>query len=303
MLKLRFTNNKQNAVWLVEPKVTIGRSAACDLVLDHSDIQAQHAEILVNHEQLKLNLLVETSSTFVNGKLVKMGVPVVLKPLDTLRLADAELQVIDPKQQSKAAPTVTRQEETTGWALKANHSALANRIFALKTENIVGRSNDCDITLAAAHLSRRHAQLIVKEGLLYVKDLGSSNGTYVNGKRVTQARVKRGDDLRFDTLSFGVIGPSDDLDKTTVRSVPQGLAKAASESAGASGSGPRPTAKPAQRKPSATKPSSPSNSSGAVEAIEPTQTSASRSVFVGIGLVCIITGGVYFAFQNGWLSI
>src|SRR5690606_311324 len=55
-------------------------------------------------------------------------------------------------------------------------------------------------------------------GLLYVRDLGSANGTFLNGERVNEARVRRGDELRFDTLSFGVIGPpSEDLDKTSIR--------------------------------------------------------------------------------------
>src|SRR5690606_30727816 len=95
---------------------------------------------------------------------------------------------------------------------------LANRVFPLAENNTVGRSSDCDISLSAAHLSRRHAQLQVVDGLLFVKDLGSANGTFLNGKQVAEARVKRGDELRFDTLSFGVIGPADDLAKTTVRS-------------------------------------------------------------------------------------
>jgi pSer/pThr/pTyr-binding forkhead associated (FHA) protein len=55
------------------------------------------------------------------------------------------------------------------------------------------------------------------DGLLFVKDLGSANGTFLNGKQIVESRVKRGDELRFDALSFGVIGPADDLAKTTVR--------------------------------------------------------------------------------------
>jgi pSer/pThr/pTyr-binding forkhead associated (FHA) protein len=57
----------------------------------------------------------------------------------------------------------------------------------------------------------------VLDGLLFVKDLGSANGTFLNGKQIVESRVKRGDELRFDALSFGVIGPADDLAKTTVR--------------------------------------------------------------------------------------
>lgn len=304
MLKLRFTNNKQNAVWLVEPKVTIGRSAACDLVLDHPSVQDVHAEIRVNYEQLHFLLLNDSDTTFINGKPVPKGRLVILKPKYGIRIGDTELQVIDPKQESQATPTLPRQIETTGWALKANHSALANRVFPVKTNTIVGRSNECDITLAAAHLSRRHAELVVKEGLMYVKDLGSSNGTFVNGQRVTESRVKRGDDLRFDTLSFGVIGPSDDLDKTTVRTVPKGGPRTAPAraSAGVANGKSSATARGAEtvRRPKqvAHRRSVPAQAA-TIETVEPTAKSGSLGAITGVILLLVIGGGVYLAWQNG----
>ena len=316
MLKLRFTNNKQNAVWLVEPKVTVGRSAACDLVLDDAAIKPNHAEIQVNHEKLQLQLLADVDNVSVNNKPVKLGSKAAVVPGDLIRFGQTELQVVDPKQTSRPAPTVTRQEESTGWALKANHTALSNRIFALKTANVVGRSNECDITLAAAHLSRRHAELRVKNGLLYVKDLGSSNGTYVNGERVKESRVKRGDDLRFDTLSFGVIGPSDDLDKTTVRTVPKGVAS--TPLARANSSPARANSSPARAKAAAgrttnakaSKPQSPRRAASAesprssqVETIAPSQSSKGRGGLIGLGLLIIIAGGVFYALRNGWIQV
>ncbi|MCW8194076.1 FHA domain-containing protein [Proteobacteria bacterium 005FR1] len=214
MLKLRLKNNKGSAVWLVEPKVTVGRGSGNDLMLEDLTVDPKHAEILVKHEKLTL---VNTSgkTVLVNGQSVTEQQ--LLKVGDQLQIGETALEVIDPKQQSAKAPSAAAAENT-GWALKANHTALANRIFHIKSETVIGRSNDCDITLAAAHLSRRHVKLFVEDGLLYARDLGSANGTYLNGEKITEARVRRGDELRFDTLSFGVIGPaSEDLDKTSVR--------------------------------------------------------------------------------------
>lgn len=211
MLKLRFKNNKHNAVWLVEPKVTIGRASSNDVVIDDPEAGEQHAEILVKHEHLTLVNL-SGRPLRVNNRLVSEKAE--LKVNDQLIIGKTSLEVIDPKQETRPAPS-----ESTGWALKANHTALGNRVFPIKTETVIGRSRECDISLAAAHLSRRHVKLFVQDGLLYLRDLGSANGTFLNGERVTEARVRRGDELRFDTLSFGVIGPpSEDLDKTTIRS-------------------------------------------------------------------------------------
>lgn len=227
MLKIRLKNNKYNAVWLVEPKVTIGRLSSNDMVLNDKEVADRHVEIKVDYEKLTLKNLESSQPVFVNETEVTGSCS--LKPGDVLTLGGTELQVVDPKQESPkervaAKPksntgnaTQVRAPKITGWALKANHASLSNRVFPLKEDNVIGRSSECDISLPAAHLSRRHAQLQVSEGLLYVKDLGSANGTFLNGKKISEGRVKRGDELRFDTLSFGVIGPADDLTKTTVR--------------------------------------------------------------------------------------
>lgn len=221
MLKIRFKNNKYNAVWLVEPKVTIGRLASNDLMVDDPDVADTHLEVLVDHENLTLKNLVPERPVKLNNELVTNLC--TLKPEDIISLGGVDLQVIDPKREPRTVleennnSTQLRPPKATGWALKANHAALSNRVFPLNETTIVGRSSDCDVSLSAAHLSRRHAQLQVVDGLLYVKDLGSANGTFLNGKQVVEARIKRGDELRFDTLSFGVIGPTDDLAKTTVR--------------------------------------------------------------------------------------
>jgi len=287
MLKLRFKNNKHNAVWLVEPKVVIGCHSDCDLVLDDPQVKARHLEILVEHEVIELRPVVASKVLFLNGQAVEDTVARPLKVNDSFTIAGVELEVIDPKVERAPSPTVTRQHETSGWALKANHSALANRMFALKSEMVVGRSKECDITLAAAHLSRRHAVLLIKNGLLYVKDLGSSNGTYVNGKRIVEARVKRGDELRFDSLSFGVIGPADELDKTSVRSVPsQTQAKPALKA--------RATVKapPIRAVPLA----------NPVETIQPSS-SGSKGVVALVGLILVVAVGVYFTLNKGLLPL
>jgi pSer/pThr/pTyr-binding forkhead associated (FHA) protein len=224
MLKIRFKDNKYNAVWLVEPKITIGRSATNALVIDDPLASDIHMEVLVDNEHLTLRNLIPTQPITVNGQTVTGACE--LKPDDQITLGQVELIVIDPKREAKVIAeesvnvTQLRAPKATGWSIKANHSALANRVFPLKDVNVIGRASECDICLAAAHLSRRHAQLQIIDGMLFVKDLDSANGTFLNGKRVAEARVKRGDELRFDALTFGVMGPSDDMAKTTVRKVP-----------------------------------------------------------------------------------
>ena len=57
----------------------------------------------------------------------------------------------------------------------------------------IGRSSACQIVLGDDTVSRRHAELRYADGRWLLRDLGSSNGTYVNGRLVTEAEVRRGD--------------------------------------------------------------------------------------------------------------
>ena len=221
MLKIRYKNNKYNSVWLVEPMISIGRSATNDLVIDNPAVADRHIEVHVSHETLTLKNLDPLKPVKVNATEVTGGC--TLKEDDEITIGGVSLVVIDPKRESKVVlpeavnATQLRAVVSSGWAIKANHAALANRVFPLKDVTVIGRATECDISLTASHLSRRHAQLQIVDGALFVKDLGSANGTFLNGKQVMEARVKRGDELRFDSLIFGVMGPADELAKTTVR--------------------------------------------------------------------------------------
>src|SRR5829696_5811007 len=62
----------------------------------------------------------------------------------------------------------------------------------------VGRQSDCTISLNDQNVSRRHAQITPGRGAYVVSDLGSTNGTMVNGTRIsTETRLNDGDILRF----------------------------------------------------------------------------------------------------------
>src|SRR5215813_594748 len=69
----------------------------------------------------------------------------------------------------------------------------------------VGRHDDCQLRIKSSQVSRKHCELFEKKGLLLVKDLGSSNGTYVNGKRIAEQQVlSPGDELTIGNIKFRV---------------------------------------------------------------------------------------------------
>ncbi len=65
---------------------------------------------------------------------------------------------------------------------------------------VLGRSRDCDVVLSDQNVSRRHAEVRPSGGAWIVKDLGSTNGVKVNGRRIQGPQsLKRGDTIRLGT--------------------------------------------------------------------------------------------------------
>jgi len=67
-------------------------------------------------------------------------------------------------------------------------------------ENSVGRSPNCRVVLAEATVSRLHAVVIVSGDSIIVEDRGSTNGTYVNGQKISRFRVRDKDAIRFGVV-------------------------------------------------------------------------------------------------------
>jgi pSer/pThr/pTyr-binding forkhead associated (FHA) protein len=67
---------------------------------------------------------------------------------------------------------------------------------------ILGRHTDCKVRLPDASVSRQHCEISFDGDKVSIRDLGSSNGTYVNRKRVTQAEVVAGDVVTLGKFIF-----------------------------------------------------------------------------------------------------
>ncbi len=68
----------------------------------------------------------------------------------------------------------------------------------------LGRRQDCHLRIPTRDVSRIHCDIMRRDGKIFVKDLGSSNGTYVNGKRIAEVELKPGDKLRVGPVLFYV---------------------------------------------------------------------------------------------------
>ena len=93
------------------------------------------------------------------------------------------------------------------WVLETTDDSTADRVtFRLPDGSVktIGRSTGAELILDAALVSRLHCQLSAGGGALQVKDLDSTNGTFVNGKRITSAQLQPGDRLGVGRVELSV---------------------------------------------------------------------------------------------------
>jgi hypothetical protein len=93
-----------------------------------------------------------------------------------------------------AAPT--RLSRLREW-LRPRSLGLPPASELLHARVVIGRSSACQLVLGDDTVSRRHAELFVDEGRWVLRDLGSSNGSWVNGRRIVEAEVRPGDVLHL----------------------------------------------------------------------------------------------------------
>ncbi len=75
---------------------------------------------------------------------------------------------------------------------------LKGRSYPLAEEITVGRAAGCQVTIDDTYASQLHARVFLRDGQVYVEDLGSTNGTYLNRRKVTgPMQVQRGDKLQI----------------------------------------------------------------------------------------------------------
>jgi FHA domain len=91
------------------------------------------------------------------------------------------------------------------WVISAETGPLSGLSYPVLKPITLGRALECDLAVVTPHVSRQHARLDVENGQLFVEDLGSSNGTMINGKRSSgRQQLRHDDELRFHDIIFRV---------------------------------------------------------------------------------------------------
>lgn len=208
MLKLHFKDNRQPAFWVTERLYCIGSADDNQLII-HNDKQVDrlHAKLFVEDNKFLLKDNNSSTGCFINGQRITQK---EIQPGDIIKLGNTELIVLDPR-------SLQNSTDPNGapWRLVSDCSWLPGKTFVVPVGRTlsVGRGDNCDISIPGTHLSRKHAELYIKGDQLFIKDLGSSNGTFLNDKPILEAPAKNGDQLRLDVYTFRLVAPESDMFK------------------------------------------------------------------------------------------
>lgn len=97
------------------------------------------------------------------------------------------------------------QEEKNGMEvnlIRFRKSGVQKVIKLPSSLTVIGRRKSCDLRIPLASISKRHCQLICEDGTLKIRDLGSKNGTLLNGLRITEAAIQPGDWIQIGPIGF-----------------------------------------------------------------------------------------------------
>ncbi|WP_414588446.1 FHA domain-containing protein [Scytonema sp. PCC 10023] len=184
--------------------VGIGREEENTVVLSEPNVSRYHAELNWNGDRYFITDLSSYCGTWVNQDRVNPQVPIPLVHGDTIRIGSFDVRFLTDVNVLLPQMSVNRQEATV-FELPANSTAIALPTTVLdlrgRSSFSIGRDRQNDIAIEHPTVSRFHAHIERKDGSLYITDLSSTNGTFVNAKPIHEARLLRaGDTIR--------IGPS-----------------------------------------------------------------------------------------------
>ena len=187
--------------------VTIGRGTENDIHINSSRVSRSHCRIGFFQGNFVLEDMGSKLGTFVNGMRVTRA---NIGHGDQIRFGDRIEAVFMEDAEVTNTETlrvVTPDWQSDGERLVALNGPFANQSFPLRPHTRIGRGAECEITLPVDTVSQVHAEILKDKEGITVLDRDSANGTFVNEQRTARHRLKPGDVVRFDRISFRFENP------------------------------------------------------------------------------------------------
>ncbi len=156
---------------LASQSVRLGRAPDNDVVINHAAVSGHHLMFDIRTGSITVTDLNSTNGTLLNNTRIPPNTPHPFQPTDVLRIGDLMGNSVRLELESTVAGSLR--------TMSMGKLGLAN----LPT-GLIGRDPSSDVPLNHPSVSFRHAIIARQNGGLVIRDLGSTNGTFVNGRRI-----------------------------------------------------------------------------------------------------------------------
>ncbi len=214
-MKLVFPGGEHPQVLLDQGVNQVGSDPDSTIVIDRPGVLPRHCQLHVTANGVMLDVPPGTTVS-VNGRQVD-GL-IALRTGDTVsfdqvqaRLAAMEsVAGVHRMGQSGSMPRPANDEPGVTairpilpkYVLRGVSGVVFGRNIPLLATTSIGRAPECNLQIDEPGLSRLHARAIPTDDGVQLEDQGSTNGTYINGKRVVRGVARAGDEIGFDTIRF-----------------------------------------------------------------------------------------------------
>jgi ABC-type multidrug transport system ATPase subunit/pSer/pThr/pTyr-binding forkhead associated (FHA) protein/ABC-type multidrug transport system permease subunit len=183
-LIVRLPPDRSRTLTLTHEALSIGRHPTNQLIIDVPTVSAEHALIEYQAGRYRVIDRGSRNGTFVNGQRIT---EIELNDGDLIRLGEMGDNAVTLTYRGGQAPQATAIDQ-----------------FDLATYDVllIGRAPDCDLTLDSPLVSRHHARLERSGAAHNLVDLGSTNGTFVNSRRIDRVELHPGDVVQLGPYRF-----------------------------------------------------------------------------------------------------
>lgn len=184
----------------------IGSREDCDVVVNLPAVSGRHCRLWVEGQEIFLEDLKSTNATYVNGSRLSPWTRVSVKPSDRVTLGQVIPLPWPPEILALNSPSYAQPDILSIPAIPF-----------VGTSMVIGRAVECDYPLDLPMVSSRHARVLRTDGQIFIEDLSSSNGTFVNGVRIAQATpIGPRDRVGFGSYTVRIVSEATNVGEQTI---------------------------------------------------------------------------------------
>ena len=180
------SEGKQHEIRLSNRPVSLGRSDEADQQLPTKLASRIHAQVFPRERGWWVEDLASSNGTIVNGNRIQKPMPLV--PGDVITIGDVKLTYEGEAAQPKGPPDhlIARIVYTAEKGKPPIDTLIRDRVT-------IGRKPDNSLQIDAKVVSGQHCEILNRQGAYLLRDLNSSNGTFINDERITEHTLRNGD--------------------------------------------------------------------------------------------------------------